>query len=200
MFSYSARLLKFLKIPRDKDSQIFQEVQGFPRSPCGFISFSKQFENIPITLLKHPEFLDQQIRFGMCANGSHHQHCWFNRTGISGTSDSRGTITFRAGSGNTPFTWIIGAIEFLSEFAFAAALVFVKLFTEQSVDSTVLRKAILDQWEPSSFGPIRTQEQCRRLHVDGLATNTDTNTLWLSVNQRAGRWMAKRRSWSRRRW
>ena len=24
---------------------------------------------------------------------------------------------------NTPFTWIIGAIEFLSEFAFAAALV-----------------------------------------------------------------------------
>ena len=68
VFSYSARLLKFLK-----DSQIFQEVQGFPRSPCGFISFSKQFENIPITLLKHLECLDQQIRFGMCANGNH-QH------------------------------------------------------------------------------------------------------------------------------
>ena len=53
-------------------------------------------------------------------------------------------MTFRLVQANTSFTWIIGAIEFLSEF-FLQLPCICNFFTEQSVDSTVLRKAILDQ-------------------------------------------------------
>ena len=153
---------EFLKILRDK--------------------FSKPFEDTPITVLKHPEFLDQQIRFGKCKWGA------INWTG---TSDSRGTITFRQthrslGSSeqlNFCLTLLLQQPWFCNTFHRAVCWGKQSLTNEsQGLSGRSGLRSCAGGYMWIGLLPIRTQ-----IRFD-----------W--VNQRAERWMAKRRSWSRRRW